>query len=339
MNSSSPLVSILVPIYGVEKFIERCAISLFGQSFDSIEFVFVNDCTLDNSMIILERVIANYPHRKGQVKVVHHTINRGLAAARNTAVSNAIGDYILHVDSDDYLELDAVELLYEKAIKENADIVVCDFHLIWEKTSRPLLINIGESKIDLIGLILSAEVMMGVVNKLIKRKLYKDNRIEAQAGVNLGEDLMIIPKLMYFAAIVSKLDLCLYYYTQTNSNSYTTQKLSKEHIDSLIFVMNDLTSFFMQKPDGDLYVKPLLRGKVVKKMHMLFFADREFLLQLLSVFPETNDVTDHSFLSRRDKISHSLLRKKNINGFIFYRNVYKVCFEIKSLINRCIGFN
>ena len=90
-------VSVCIPVYGVEKYIERCARSLFEQTMtDGIEFIFVNDCTKDNSIEILEKVLEEYPHRKEQVKIIHHEKNRGLVAARNTGLEHATGDYIIH---------------------------------------------------------------------------------------------------------------------------------------------------------------------------------------------------------------------------------------------------
>ncbi len=97
-------VSIIVPIYNVEKYIERCAVSLFEQDFEDIEYIFVNDCTPDNSVEILEKVIEKYPNRKSHLKIVHHKENKGLGSARNTGLEQATGNYILHIDSDDWCE-------------------------------------------------------------------------------------------------------------------------------------------------------------------------------------------------------------------------------------------
>ena len=99
-------VSILVPVYGVEKYIERCARSLFEQTYENLEYIFVNDCTPDKSMEILMRVMEDYPNRKGNVRIFHHEHNRGLSAARNTALDAATSPFVTHVDSDDYLDCD-----------------------------------------------------------------------------------------------------------------------------------------------------------------------------------------------------------------------------------------
>lgn len=328
--NQNPKVSILVPVYGVEKFIERCAISLFEQTFEDIEYVFVNDCTPDKSIDILKEVLEKYPDRKAQVKIINHEVNKGLAGARNTGVENANGDYILHVDSDDYLEVNAIELLYKKAISDNADIVVCDYIFEWSNYKEIFNINVGDDNVKFIQCILSSKLMIGVVNKLIRKTLYTENNIKAIEGINLGEDLMTIPKLIYYSKKVFKLNSALYHYSQINPNSYTTQKLSKNNIDNLIFVLNDLTSFFENKPDNYIYNEALLQGKLRKKMDMLFFVDKEYLVELNALFPETDNLKDINFLLSRDKISYPLLKRNYIGLFLIYRNIYKILFNIKN---------
>ena len=120
-----PEVSVCIPVYGVEKYIERCARSLFEQTMtDGIEFIFVNDCTTDKSIEILERILAEYPGRQAQTKIIHHATNKGLVAARNTGLAHATGDYIIHCDSDDWVDLNFYESLYKKAVETGADVVV-----------------------------------------------------------------------------------------------------------------------------------------------------------------------------------------------------------------------
>lgn len=111
---SNNKVSILVPIYGVEKYIEKCAHSLFRQTYSNIEYVFMNDCTPDYSMQVLQGVLAAYPERKDAVKIVEHSCNKGLSSARNIAFEASTGDYVMHVDSDDFLDVNAVEAVCAK---------------------------------------------------------------------------------------------------------------------------------------------------------------------------------------------------------------------------------
>lgn len=109
-------VSIIIPIYKVEKFIEECTSSLFSQTYENIEFIFVNDCTPDNSIEILQETINNYPKRQNQVTIISQNRNQGLAASRNKALDVFTGDFVAFVDSDDYLTdkniiADAIKIL------------------------------------------------------------------------------------------------------------------------------------------------------------------------------------------------------------------------------------
>lgn len=96
-------VSVLVPVYGVEKYIERCAVSLFEQTHRDMEYVFVNDCTPDRSISILRSVIERYPDRARQVRIIDNEVNRGVGATRAVAIAAATGECIMHADSDDYM--------------------------------------------------------------------------------------------------------------------------------------------------------------------------------------------------------------------------------------------
>ena len=126
-------VSICIPIFGVEHSIERCSRSLFSQTYTNIEYIFVNDCTKDKSMEILSKVIVEYPNRISAIRIISHKKNRGLAAARNTAIENCTGDFVMHVDSDDYLESTHFEAMHNAIGDE--DLVVCDYRTVTEDGS------------------------------------------------------------------------------------------------------------------------------------------------------------------------------------------------------------
>ena len=100
-------VSIIIPVYNVAPYIERCARSLFEQTLDDIEYIFVDDCTPDLSVDIIKRTLDRYPNRKEQVRIIKQQENKGCPAARNLAVQLANGEFIFHVDADDYIEPDS----------------------------------------------------------------------------------------------------------------------------------------------------------------------------------------------------------------------------------------
>lgn len=214
-------VTIAVPIYGVEAYIKRCAISLFEQSYENIEYVFVNDCTKDNSIQVLKQAIEEYPNRSSHVKIINHDMNRGLGAARNTAIEHATGEFIMWVDSDDYVHKDIVAKCCHAQRLKNADIVSCGCYVLSKKKSKQLHINSYDTPMDFSLALFQRKAHGAVWGRLVRKQLYFDHNIRVKEGVNMGEDFQVMPKLAYFSNSVSFIDEPLYYYDCTSVSSYT----------------------------------------------------------------------------------------------------------------------
>lgn len=265
-------VSLLIPVYGVEKYIEKCAVSLFEQTYEDIEYIFVDDCTPDNSINVLSGVIERYPERKDHARIIRHDCNKGLAQARNTALEAATGDFVLNVDSDDYLELEAIERLCSVVGKEKADVVVFGYNSVYAKrrVSRPNMYNFVTKEAYLKSL-LEKKNTSCVWGKFIARKLYLETHIRAIPGLNQGEDYAVIPRLLYHAEHIVMIEDCLYNYVQYNNEAYT-KSFKKKHIDDLLKADSVLSDFFLSIPEKDLYESILYRAKLRTKTYMLKIA-------------------------------------------------------------------
>lgn len=237
-------ISIIIPIYKTEKYIERCAISLFEQTLKSIEYIFVNDCTPDNSIQILKNVLKRYPNRISDTKIINHEFNRGLAAARNTGRSIAQGEYIIDCDSDDWVSPNAYEMMYQQAIDTNSDIVVCDWNEIYATHVKHVHVTPFTNNIDCVIAILSGQMHGGVWNKLIKKSLYKEYHITCTEGINFLEDLSVTYKLFYFAKSITYINKPLYNYSKENTNSYTSTCLSEQSQKGMIKLTEQIQFFF-----------------------------------------------------------------------------------------------
>lgn len=204
-----PKVSVIIPIYGVEKYIERCARSLFEQTLDDMEFIFVDDCTTDNSISILENVINDYPNRATQTRICHHEKNMGLPIARQTGIKKASGNFIAHCDSDDWVDRDMYELMYTNAIHDNADIAVCDYYHDsgTEKTHITALHTTNKNEY-LINLLYQID-SWAVWNKIVRASLYEGVVYPAN---NMGEDMAIMCQLVHKAQKITYCDKALYHY-------------------------------------------------------------------------------------------------------------------------------
>ena len=206
----TPCVSVIIPIYGVEKYIERCARSLFLQTLSNIEFIFVNDCTRDNSIKVLQHIIDEYPSVKDKVKIFHHEENKGLPAARKTGINNAHGLYIAHCDSDDWVEPDIYEKLYKAACLNNADIVLCDYNHSDSENKIPFHRNLKCSKKEyIVNKALTGYELNPIWATLIKKDLY--NNIVTPVS-NHGEDKTFIIQLFLKSKKVYYLRETLYNY-------------------------------------------------------------------------------------------------------------------------------
>ena len=170
-------ISVIVPIYKVEPFIARCAKSLMEQTLTDVEYIFVDDASPDGSIAMLLKVLADYPKRSNHVKILTHTENKGLPAARNTGLAVAQGEYIFHCDSDDFVEPDMLDQLYRKATDIDADIVWCDWWLSFAKNERYMKQPEFHTPIDALKGMLSGVMKFNVWNKLIRRSLYVENKI------------------------------------------------------------------------------------------------------------------------------------------------------------------
>lgn len=217
-------VSILVPVYGVEPYIERCARSLFGQTYPDLEFIFVDDCSPDESVSILRNVLEEYPTRKGQVNIVRHDCNRGLAAARNTALDHATGEFVCVVDSDDWMEPDAVDLMVKKQRESSADIVAGNVLMHKLDGEHPFYEKKYASKEERVLQQLQKTWDHAIWRRIIRRSLYEDHHIRCIEGCDMTEDRLQMAQLAYFADSYAQIDDIVYHYERRNERSIMAQK-------------------------------------------------------------------------------------------------------------------
>lgn len=261
-------VTIAVPVYGVEKYIERCARSLFEQTYNEIEYLFVDDCSPDKSIDVLGSVIENYPERRTHVKIVRHDKNRGLGAARNTAVENCQTEFIMHVDSDDSIEKDTIEIIMRKQAEGEYDIVRFGFNNIYSynKTIKVIWPEI-ESAEELAQKTLAREVPVCVCGGLYRTSLYKDNDIRVADGVNNSEDYCVTPKLAYVSKRVCSIADCLYNYYIGNEGTYT-QSFSEIKAKQTLNALKVNERFFKDK--GEQFLKSYEEGESKVIVALLF---------------------------------------------------------------------
>lgn len=317
-------VSVIVPIYNVERFIERCIRSLMEQTLQDVEFIFVDDATPDNSIRILYSLLKEYSNRIGQVKILVHEKNKGLPAARNTGLAVARGKYIYHCDSDDYMEVDMLELLYNAAIKEDADFIWCDCFLSFEQNERymkqPNYMSADEMlRIGMLG----GMMKYNVWNKLVKRSLYTGNNINFPNGYAMGEDMTMI-QLAACCKRVSYVPKALYHYVRFNNSSYT-QSLRQDQYQSILYNVERTINFLKEKGLGLNLKKEIEWFKLNVKLPFLITDDKRSYDVWKEWYTESN-----SFIwsNKRQSIKVRILQWMAWKGhywyvIIYYKLVYK----------------
>lgn len=221
-------ISIIVPIYNTEKYLKKCLDSILKQSLKEIEVIAVNDGSLDNSL----KILREYEKKDSRIIVIDKE-NGGLSSARNAGLEISSGEYILHIDSDDWIEQEYLKDMYDKAKKNNLDIVVSD--IIWDfdngkveyKQDLPILENEEITGKKYLSLLYNGKIFPAVWNKLYKTKLYKDYKISHPVGISLGEDLATTPLLAAKAERIGKINKAYVHYIQ-NFESITKANPTKK---------------------------------------------------------------------------------------------------------------
>lgn len=284
-QNGSPLISIIVPIYNTEAYLETCLRATFEQTYQHLEFVFVNDCTRDDSMRILDEIIQQYAHLKPQIKIVNHEQNQGLIRTRCTGAQAASGDYLLFIDSDDYLEKDAAQTLAQKAQETDADLIIFDFWIQFMHKAYPNPHHIGKNTTEYIRSMIRRECSPTMYSKLIRTSLYKEIIPELlQLRIQFGEDVYASVLLASRTQKITQVKRCLYHYVQYNYGSICHNSGAHTLVEAAKFV-ETIGAYFHQQGihtyDDDLQVY-----KLKVKLDILLVRKSVCLKDIQKAFPE-----------------------------------------------------
>ena len=280
-------VSVIVPVYGVEKFITHCVDSLMAQTMrEGVEYIFVDDASQDASIERLTSVLSKYPERASQVKILVHERNKGLPAARNTGLAQATGEYVFHCDSDDFVEPEMLEVLYGEAKEKDADIVWFDWFLTFGSTERYMKQPEYDNPEDALKAMLGGTMKFNVWNKLVRRNLYTDNAITFPAGHGMGEDMTMM-MLFSYAKKIAYVPMAFYHYVKTNTAAFS-QTYSARHLEELKYNVNRISSFIRSRY-GNSMEKEIAFLKLEAKFPFIMSDGKDGKYKLWSSwYPEAN---------------------------------------------------
>lgn len=216
-------VSVIVPVYGVEMYIERCARSLFEQTLKEIEYIFIDDCTPDKSIQILKEVLNDYPNRVESTQIIKMSTNSGLHNVRKEGLKYATGEFVAHCDSDDWVDKNMYKYMYEFAVSNHYDLVKSQYSISNGEISKTVrLLKDNKTKEQIISELISVKGWNCIWDKLAKRSLYAKCDIIYPA-TSMWEDFVLSTQLIINADNFGVLDEPLYYY-YNNPNSICTAK-------------------------------------------------------------------------------------------------------------------
>ena len=264
-----PKISIVMPVYSVEEFISSSINSVLQQTFVDWELIIVNDNSPDNCRQIIETHFL-YDTR---IKLINKSLNEGLSKARNTGLSHIKGEYIMFMDSDDWLEKDMLEQLYKNAVNTQADIIVCGYYQDFYKKSGELYTRVTvipqqhlavncQNIISIIPILDKEKVFCYAWNKLYRADFLKQNGLLFQ-DIPMIEDFVFNINLLPKAQVISILPTALYHYRKANSNA-----LSSKYLDNLyslvkmrytlmesILIENNLSTMDLRGIICSMYIK------------------------------------------------------------------------------------
>lgn len=280
-------ISVIIPMYNVAKVIHRAVQSLVNQTLTGFEVIFIDDCSKDDTIKVLNGLLEN--NKNFTFKIVSHEQNRGVAAARNTGLEHASGEFIYYVDADDYIDSTTLETLYTQAISKNADIVGCEWFLTFAQKERHVSQADCTTGDELFVKMANGVVRWNLWLFLVKRSLYQEYNIRFIERMNMGEDMMVMMKLALQAHRVAMLHVPLYHYIQTNTNSLT--KNFQAYQNQVTANAMEIERYLIEIGRGDMK-ESLLQLKLSLKLPLLISNKQADYDTWEKWFPETNSAVN-----------------------------------------------
>lgn len=322
-------ISVILAVYGAERYIEECLRSLFTQTKTSgVEFILVNDSTPDRSIEIAKRIIAEY--RGIDAKIIHHDVNCGVAVARQTGIDAASGEYTIHIDPDDWCDPTMLEELFEIAKSEDADILVADYFINYRNKQILTKQNLPCEITDYLEeLLIGADSYLW--NRLIRRRLYVENNVRFRPNISIWEDFEVMIRLASFAKKVVYHPQAYIHYRQTSTSITSTR--TQKRVEQKILAISYIEQFILSQKDNIKYADHLIRLKISFKSYLLRVGGKR-QKEYLSLYKDVDCKIDTHFNVRG---IHKFAFKQAVAGRLFVFNGIYQLLRVKSYISNNIN--
>lgn len=330
-NNQNPRVSVIIPIYGVEKYITRCVRSLFSQTYANIEFIFIDDCTFDLSIDLLQNEINAYSSiikEKGwKVRLERMSHNSGLPAVRMYGINLASGKYISHVDSDDWVEPHMLESLVLEAERGSFDIVFCNYYKDCgtHRSIESRFNSFNSNSLIIMKRLMMAEELGPVWGAIYRKEIYEKPYIQPPS--NMGEDLTFnIQWLYYCKRSIGWVRKPLYHYF------YNIQSISRDESSA-----NIERKFYQLNKNVDTLYEFFCRENIYENYKSGLISLRLWACRTLT--PLLGNKKYYKYWREKvDEINGSILRNPDLPKYVKYHYILSwlrlmpILSKIKSLI-------
>ncbi|EMM4084154.1 glycosyltransferase family 2 protein [Shigella flexneri] len=286
-------ISVIVPVYNAENYIQRCILSLLKQTLDDVEIIIIDDGSTDNSLAIIKETVALHTSTARQKKInIISRENKGVAYTRSQGLRLSQGEFIIHFDSDDWAKSNMLEEMYKTIVSYNADMVICDYFLV-KNNKETLIKQRGEYDPEkCIRYLLTGELEGFTWNKLIRKKYIDKNKIDFDNEITYMEDfLFILNVLLHHPKIIFQ-DDAYYYYQKSNPKSLTNHA-SVNRLSEMIKAVNEIENK-IKKYNAQKYLNNDFQlFKLKQKIWFISISKLNVNDNVWDLFPETN-----SFISK-----------------------------------------
>lgn len=306
------LISIIVPVYNVEKYLEKCVLSIVKQTYKCLEIIVVDDGAKDKSGEIADELAKS----DTRIQVIHKK-NGGLSSARNAGIEAAHGDYLMFIDSDDYISPNMCESLISEAIDSGSDLVECGMIKTYGsraevEENRTLLRCSGKEAVELF-LTGNTHLKPVACDSLYHKDIFKNIRFEEG---RLHEDGWFKYKAFYKAKRVSVIPQCLYYYVQSREGSIMTVKVRPKNIRDILDAFEHRWHYFEE--NGEKYLTDIAKAAYCRELLSYYYVVNGSLEDKNAVRDFSREIADKLKLMKGFVLKSSHLTKYRKKFLIFY---------------------
>ena len=284
-------LSVIIPVYNAERYIDKCIHSILSQTFTDFELILINDGSKDSSGTICEK----YALKDSRIRFFDRT-NHGVSATRQFGIEHCRGKYCIQIDADDWIDIDFFEKLIRKVKETNADIVYCGFIKEFIDSSYKVKMFKADDTNTYLSAFFSGKTWCSVWNKLISVKLIEDNKISFPESVCMWEDMAFVAKCLVCANAIAFCEDTYYHYTQYNSASLCRTVTMYDMPAHTVSAINDIVNFFQERGKYSVYYYQLSIAKLLAKHKLIFNRHYFNIKKWMDIFPESNRYIIHYIL-------------------------------------------